>query len=289
MNIQPAIYIGTLRHRRFAPVRHDFTYPTFMVCLDIDQIAEMVSVSPFTSYNRWNWASFFEEDHFGNHKLTMRERLMQDARAHKTELPNGKIFLLTHLRYLGYNFNPVSFFYCHNSAGELETIVAEVNNTFGETHNYWLRSAGYLSGNSFQYEFAKEFHVSPFLELDQRYEWTFASSGDSVIVQTNSYANGGRIFDATLDLEPSEWNRKNLHSALRNYPWMTLKVISAIHWQAARLWWKGVPVVHHPGAGRFTRANVQHFAASWNPGDGRKAEEHCACTGSVKIEKAEAP
>src|SRR5262252_7791843 len=104
VKIQPAIYFGSLRHRRFVPVRHDFTYPIFMVSLDIDRIPEMMSISPFTSYNRWNWASFFDEDHFGSPNLSIRERLMQDARAHETALPGGKILLLTHLRYLGYHF-----------------------------------------------------------------------------------------------------------------------------------------------------------------------------------------
>ena len=240
MNVQPAIYEGSLRHRRFSPAPHDFTYPIFMVCLDIDRIAEMMSISPFTACNRWNWASFFDEDHFGNPTVSIRERLAQDACTRQTTVPDGKIFLLTHLRYFGYNFNPVSFFYCYSSTGTLKTIVAEVNNTFGETHNYWLLP-GDSSGASFQVRFAKEFHVSPFMELDQRYEWTFASSGGSLIVQTNSYEGDGRIFDATLKLEPREWNRKNLHAVLLKYPWMTLKVIAAIHWQAVRLWWKRVP------------------------------------------------
>lgn len=287
MNIRPAIYVGSLRHRRFAPVQHDFTYPIFMACLDIDRIEEMMSISPFASHNRWNWASFFDEDHFGNPTVTIRRRLLESARARQMAFPDGKILLLTHLRYLGYNFNPVSFFYCHNSGGALETIVAEVNNTFGETHNYWLRSAGNSNGNSYQYHFPKEFHVSPFFGLDQQYEWTFASSGDSLIVQTNSYENGARVFDATLELEPREWNRKNLHDVLLKFPWMTLKVISEIHWQAARLWGKGVPVVHHPGAGRFDRSNVQHLGASWNPGVGDGIGAGCPCATSIKIEKAE--
>ena len=284
MSIQPAIYVGTLRHRRFFPRRHEFTYPIFMVALDVDKIPEMMSVSPFTSYNRWNWASFFEDDHFGNPGLNLRKRLSYDANARKMTLPHGKVFLLTHLRYLGYNFNPVSFFYCHDAAGSLDTIVAEVNNTFGETHNYWLRSDGARFGDSVHYQFQKEFHVSPFLQMDQQYDWTFASSGDSLIVQTNSYENGSQIFDATLKLEPREWNRKNLHAVLRNYPWMTLKVISAIHWQAARLWWKKVPIVHHPGAGKFQPSNVQHFAASWSPGK----EKPCACPANAEIKKVEA-
>ena len=269
VSIRPAIYVGSLRHRRFSPKRHDFTYPIFMVCLDIDRIPEMMSISSVTSYNRWNWASFFEEDHFGNVNAPLRQRLIDDARKHKTRLPDGKIFLLTHLRYLGYNFNPVSFFYCYDSTGKLQTIVGEVNNTFGETRNYWLSASEPDTDAAFHCRFAKEFHVSPFLDLDQQYDWTFASASESLIVQTNSSQNGSRIFDATLSLEPREWNRRNLHAVLRSYPWMTLKVIGAIHWQAICLWWKNVPVVRHPGAGKFARANVQHFAASWKPGEGK--------------------
>jgi len=264
VNLHPGIYVGTLRHRRFAPARHDFTYPIFMVSLDIDRIAEMMSVSPLTSLNRWNAASFHSEDHFGNPLLTLRERLAADAAARSLGLPPGKIFLLTHLRYFGYNFNPVSFFYCYGREGDLKTIVAEVNNTFGETHNYWLEND--RAGEALHADFAKEFHVSPFLGMEQQYQWTFASNGDSLIVQTNSHEGAGHIFDATLKLEFREWNRRNLHSVLLLYPWMTLKVIAAIHWQAFRLWGKKVPVVHHPGAGKFAKSTVQHFGASWQPG-----------------------
>jgi len=271
VRLRPAIYVGTIRHRRFQPKHHEFTYPIFMVCLDVDRIPEMLSISPFTSYNRWNWASFFDEDHFGNTALTFRERLALDAQTHLTCLPEGRVFLLTHLRYLGYNFNPVSFFFCENSAAKTEAIVAEVNNTFGETHNYWL-SRCEDTGNSLRYQFQKQFHVSPFMEMNQQYDWTFALSGDSLIIQTNSFENSKHIFDATLKLEPREWSRKNLHAVLRSYPWMTLKVITAIHRQAVRLWWKQVPVVRHPGGGRFARANVQHFAASWSAGVAKESQ-----------------
>jgi len=274
VNVQPAVYVGTLRHRRFRPKHHEFTYPIFMVSLDVDWIAEMMSISPFTGYNRWNWASFSDDDHFGNSALALRERLALDAKTHRTCLPEGKIYLLTHLRYLGYNFNPVSFFFCESPSGKTETIVAEVNNTFGETHNYWL-SRGERNGNSDHYRFQKQFHVSPFMEMNQQYDWTFASSGDSLIIQTNSFENRTHIFDATMKLEAREWNRTNLHAALRSYPWMTLKVITAIHWQAVRLWWKSVPVVHHPGAGRFARSNVHHFAASWSAGVAKTANAEC--------------
>ena len=286
--MESALYTGTLRHRRFEPRRHDFTYSIFMVSLDIDRIAELMSVSPFTSYNRWNWASFYDADHFGDIQLSLRERLTRDAQEHDSELPRGRIFLLTHLRYLGYNFNPVSFFYCYDREGQLKMILAEVNNTFGETHNYWLdennRTDGMRlspngdSGNASHYHFRKQFHVSPFLEMDCEYQWTFTTPADSLIVQTNTLRGDRPLFDATLKLEAQEWSARTVHRVLLQHPWMTAKVIAGIHWQAIRLWAKRVPVVRHPGPEIFTPVNQRHVGASWNPGErrGSKLQEEVA-------------
>jgi DUF1365 family protein len=275
--MESAIYTGTLRHRRFQPKRHDFMYSIFMVSLDIDRIPELMRISPFTSHNRWNWASFYDADHFGDLRCSLRERLARDAHEHGSELPDGRIFLLTHLRYLGYNFNPVSFFYSYDKQGQLKTILAEVNNTFGETHNYWLdensrsqpaqASSKGNPANSHRYQFRKQFHVSPFLEMDCEYQWTFTAPEDSLFVQTNSLRQGQPLFDATLKLEAQEWSARNLHSVLLRHPWMTAKVIAGIHWQAIRLWTRKVPVVHHPGAGIFKPVNQRHVGATWSAGE----------------------
>ena len=139
--LKPGIYTGDLRHRRLGPRPHEFTYRVFLALLDIDRIPELMRVSPFASYNRWNWATFAERDHFGDPRLPLRERLARDAAANGLQLPDGPVFLLTHLRYLGYCFNPISFFYCYTASGELEMVLAEVANTFGERHNYWLSAA----------------------------------------------------------------------------------------------------------------------------------------------------
>ena len=107
--IDSGLFVGTLRHRRFTPVAHAFTYPLFMVLLDVDRLPELMRVSRVTSYNRWNWASFHDRDHLGDPARGLRDRLAVDATRHGIDLPDGRIFLLTHLRYLGYGFNPVSF------------------------------------------------------------------------------------------------------------------------------------------------------------------------------------
>lgn len=262
--MESGIYSGTLRHRRFGPVRHEFTYPLFMVFLDIDRLPELMQVSPLAGYNRWNWVSYQERDHFGDPGKTLRERMLRDARQKGFEVPEGRIFVLTHLRYLGYNFNPVSFYYCYDREDRLQMVMAEVNNTFGETQNYWLTSSVERpAGENKRYRFHKTFHVSPFMELGNEYDWTFTPPGERLITQSGSYENGRQIFDSTLKLERREWSQRELHRALIRFPWMTAKVITAIHWQALKLLVKRVPVVAHPGAGRFQRTTAQHLGASW--------------------------
>jgi uncharacterized protein len=260
-----SIFIGTLRHRRFHPRSHEFTYSLFMSFLDIDRLQELMNISPFSSYNRWNWASYHERDHFGDPGEALRKRVFTDAKQNNVELPSeGRIFLLTHLRYLGYTFNPVSFFYCYDAEEKLRAILAEVKNTFGETHSYWLSAINRLPGTDrLKYQFAKAFHVSPFMKMNQMYEWTFNSPSDQLINQCVTYENGERLFDSTLNMQRREWSRGQLHRTLAEYPWVTLKVIAAIHWEAVRLLWKRVPVISHPGAGLFRQATTRHWGASW--------------------------
>ena len=244
---ESAIYTGTLRHRRFRPVPHAFSYSLFMAFLDIDRIPELMQRSPVSSYNRWNWASFEQRDHFGNPAQTLRERLSKDAAAHGVAFPGGPVFLLTNLRYLGYCFNPISLYFCYDSAGRLGTILAEVNSTFGESKNYWLSEQNRLPGaNSLRFLTPKEMHVSPFMAMNLDYEFVLTEPSNSLVAHMNTLDAGQSFFDATLTLERQPWTGTNLAVALAKQPWMTAKVIVAIHWEALRLWWKGVPVYTHP-------------------------------------------
>ena len=245
--MESALYVGKLRHRRFSPRAHEFTYPVFMAFLDVDRLPELLRVSPFSSYNRWNWSSYCERDHFGDSRRPLRERLAEDAARHGVTLPDGPIFLLTHLRYLGYVFNPVSFFYCYDRAGKLALLMSEVNSTFGESHKYWLTASNEReSAAAKRYTTAKKMHVSPFMGMDLEYDWIFTPPGERLVAHMNTISEGNPFFDATLQLEHRPWERRELHRALAGYPLMTLRVIGAIHWQALRLWLKQVPVFTHP-------------------------------------------
>ena len=254
---EAGLYTGTLRHRRFRPRRHEFTYTLFMAWLDIDRIPELMAQSPWTSYNRFNWASFEERDHFGDPRLSLRERVTQDARAHDIPLPDGPIFLLTHLRYLGYCFNPISFYFCYDRSGHLDTILAEVNSTFGERSNYWLwpknRQLDHqASATALHYRCPKAIHVSPFMEMDLDYEFVLTEPGEKLVAHMNTLERGPAFessrpfFDATLTLKYQTWTARSLGLVLLRHPWMTVKVIAAIHWEALRLFMKRVPVYSHP-------------------------------------------
>jgi DUF1365 family protein len=245
--MESALYVGKLRHRRFSPRAHSFSYPVYMAFLDIDRLPELMRVSPFASYNGWNWTAFCDRDHFGDPQQTLRDRLTGDAARNGVALPDGPIFLLTHLRYLGYVFNPVSFYYCYDASGQLEMMLAEVNSTFGESHNYWLTAAEQKKCKAaMRYTTPKQMHVSPFMPMQLEYDWIFTQPDSRLVAHMNTFAQGKSSFDATLQLQRRPWKRSELHKVLVQYPFMTLRVIGAIHWQALKLWIKGVPVYTLP-------------------------------------------
>jgi DUF1365 family protein len=238
------IYVGRLRHRRFTPRAHSFAYPTFMVLLDVDRIPSLMRVSRFTSYNRWNWAAFDDRDHLGHPRLALRERLARDAAGVGLSLPDGPIYLLTHLRYAGYCFNPVSFFYCFGGNGRVRSILAEVNNTYGGSHRYWLQPQRDPDGRTFRASTRKSLYVSPFMPDAMHYDFAFTAPDDRLVAHmtVSPGAAGHPVFDATLTLERRPWNAREIRRVLVRHPLETASVIAAIHWQALRLWLKGVPV-----------------------------------------------
>jgi DUF1365 family protein len=242
----PGLYVGTLRHRRFSPVAHAFRYPVFQAFLDIDRIPEAMAASRLTSYNRWNWATFDERDHLGDPSRPLRERVLADAGRAGVELQDGPIFLLTNLRYLGYAFNPVSFYYCCADTGEVQAVLAEVNNTFGGSHNYWLVSGGQGASRALRYAAPKVLHVSPFMPMAMDYEFAFTRPGDRVVAHMSSWQDGRRVFDATLSLERRPWTPSEIRRVLLRHPFMTGRVIAAIHYQALRLYLKRVPFYPNP-------------------------------------------
>jgi len=241
-----ALYVGRLRHRRFSPTPHAFTYSIFQVYLDLAELDRVFNGRWFWSTRRPALAWFRRADHLGDPTVPLESAVRDLVEASGANRPAGPIRLLTHLRYFGYAMNPVSFYYCFDPTGaRVETILAEVNNTpWGERHCYVLACPGDSAANTFA--FRKAFHVSPFMPMAIDYRWRLTDPGDRVTVHMVNLEAGQAIFDATLTLARRPITGGHLARVLLVYPFMTLQVIAGIYWQALRLRWKGTPYHPHP-------------------------------------------
>jgi len=244
------IYEGTIRHRRYRPRSNQFQYGLFFMYLDLAELPSLFDIHPLWSYEKANIASFRRRDHFGDPAISMDQAVRTLVEARLGRRPSGPIRLLTHLRYFGYCFNPASFYYCYDTAGtSVDTIVVEIHNTpWGERHCYVLGAEQneHPIRNWRRHQFAKAFHVSPFIDIDIHYDWRFRLPDDSIRVHLIDYEKGEPLFDASLKLQRRHINRQSLTRALLRYPVMTGKVITLIYWQALRLLLKRTPFFVHP-------------------------------------------
>ncbi len=243
------IYEGQVRHRRFQPREHDFHYGLYMMYLDLDELPSVFKPFWLWSVGKPNLAFFDRRRHYGDLHRPLDECIRDLVQDKIGKRPIGPIRLLTHLRYYGYGFNPVSFYYCFDEQDKnLECIVAEVNNTpWGEQHCYVLHEdENSISQKKKRYQFDKCFHVSPFMEMDIAYDWHFSTPEKQLMVHMRNLRDDTRIFDATMVLAARPIKSSTLALVLLKYPLVTVKVIVAIHYQAFKLWLKKVPFYTHP-------------------------------------------
>ena len=247
--MKSCIYRGRVGHHRMKPHSHGFNYSLFMMYMDLSELPGLFDAFLLWSARRPSLAWFRREDHTGDPNLSLIETIRNLIRQKTGAEHSGAIRLLTHLRYFGYCMNPVSFYYCWNDTDtDLEFIVAEVHNTpWGETHCYVLDCRDVDSSNeTFRFSFDKQFHVSPFMGMNQKYDWSISTPGDRLLVNMNNYEEEQIVFNAGMALEKEDINHISMARVLLNFPFMTFKVIGAIYWQALKLWFRKTPFFSHP-------------------------------------------
>lgn len=253
--LRSAVYEGTVHHRRRVPHAHAFAYRMAQLYLDLDELDRVFAGRWLWSVGRRNLAEFRRGDYLAPDALPLAEAVRQRVQQVTGQRPAGPIRLLTHLRYAGYVFNPVSFYYCYGADGQtLECILAEITNTpWKERHAYVLPvDSAIRRGRVLGWTFPKTFHVSPFMPLARDYAWRFTVPGQDLHVHMDVLREGEREFDASLALRRLPLTGATLARVLWRYPLMTGQVIGAIHWQALRLWLKRNPVHDHPHTSKGT-------------------------------------
>ena len=246
-----AVYEGWIRHRRFEPVEHAFRYRLFLMYLDLDELPEVLDPLPLWSARRPAPARFRREDFMGDPGGRSTSARATRSRGATGRRPAGPVRLLAGLRYLGHSFNPVSFYYCFDPAGDrVEAVVADVKNIpWGERHPYVL-ARGEREGPVLSDDLDKTLHVSPLMGMDQTYRFRATEPGERLAVHIESRpataSAEARSFDATLTLRRRELSRPLLTGLLARYPAMSLQVVAKIYAQSLRLKLKGARYFPHP-------------------------------------------
>ena len=234
------IYIGKVVHKRFKPKEHFFKYNVFSLLIDLDELEIINNEIRIFSYNKFNLISFFDKDHGPRDGSPVKEWVLKNLETINIFNKNVKIKLLCFPRIFGYVFNPLSIFYIYDDELKLISILYEVKNTFGEQHAYVFKTT---DEKVVQNNCKKKFHVSPFIEMDCEYFFKILKPDNKLSVVIDQYDKEGKIFFASQDGEAIEFNAKNLINSFFSHPLMSFKIILAIHFEAFRLWIKGVKLI----------------------------------------------
>ena len=247
--MKSCIYRGELFHHRYLPRENKFTYTVFFMFLDLEELEHVFDERWLWSFGRANVANFKRADYLGPTDIPLDQAVRDRVEQKLGERPAGPIRMLTHLRYYGHCFNPVSFYYCYDAADvRVEYIVAEITNTpWLERHSYVLSMKQNLdTGSGKHFQFAKAFHVSPFMDMDFLYDWRFEEPGESLRIHMKNFKEDNKFFEVVLTMQRREISGAALAWVLIRFPAMTMKVLSMIYWQAFRLWLKKTPYYDHP-------------------------------------------
>ena len=235
-----SLYNGTVIHKRFKPKKHFFKYKVFSLLLDLSELNHLDKNINFFSYNSFNLISFFDKDHGERDGSSLFEWVKKNLKENNIKSENIKIKLLCYPRIFGYVFNPLSVFFIYDNKENLISILYEVKNTFGEQHTYIFKVE---NNNLIQHNCSKKFHVSPFIEMDCNYFFRTLKPAEKISVIIDQYQLDEKILFASQDGIRVDFNSKELIKSYVKHPLMTLKIISAIHFEAFKLWAKGIKFI----------------------------------------------
>ena len=236
-----SIYNGTVIHKRFQPKNHFFKYSVFSLLIDLSEIEILNKRIKFFSFNSFNIISFYEKDHGQRDGSSLVEWVKKNLDQNNINYKDIRIKLLCYPRILGYVFNPLSVFFVYDSNEKLIAILYEVKNTFGEQHTYIFKIKN--DANFFQHNCSKKFHVSPFIEMNCNYFFKILKPGEKMSVIIDQYQLDEKILYASQDGKRVDFTSKELLKSYLKHPLMTFKIISAIHYEAFKLWTKGIKFI----------------------------------------------
>ena len=235
------IYNGNVIHKRCKPKEHFFKYSVFSLFIDLAELNEIEKKINFFSYNKFNLISFFDIDHGPRDGSSLEDWVKQNLITIGISNKSVKIRLLCYPRIFGYVFNPLSIFFIYDENDQLISILYEVKNTFGEQHTYVFKTE--KGKNLIENNCNKKFHVSPFIEMDCKYFFKILLPENKLSVIINQNDDTGKLLYASQDGIKKKLNNKNLIISYITHPLMTFKIISAIHFEALRLWLKGIKFI----------------------------------------------
>ena len=255
MSFASCIYAGTVVHKRVSPKLHGFSYRVFSLCVDVDEIDELDRKLTFFSRGRWNLLSLRDGD-FAGGEATIGDAARRQLRDAGLDHFGSRIQLLCYPRVLGFAFNPLSVYFCHDAEGRLGVIIYEVSNTIGQRRSYIIPNATIGDGVIAQH-CRKQMYVSPFTDLEGSYGFHVRPPADEVVVGVDFREGGKPVLKTHFRGARIVLSDASIAALLVRYPLMTLKVISGIHIEAARLWMKRVPLRDYRASPRFASTHVK--------------------------------
>jgi uncharacterized protein len=246
VTLQSSLYVGSVMHRRIRPRAHHFRYAAFWLLIDLEELPSLSGKLRLFSHNRFNLFSLHDRDHGDGTSTPLRLQAKQHLREAGIDIAGGRIRLLCMPRTFGHCFNPISIYFCHHADSALAALIYQVHNTFGERHSYVIpvtRQPGAVHQHC-----RKQFHVSPFLDMALNYEFRITIPDQRIAVGIRVGADDGPMFNAALVGARKNLTDGALMGMCLQMPAITLKVIAAIHWEAVRLWLKGMRYRSKPAA-----------------------------------------